>query len=82
MARSAIAKLIRAGRSQAVYLPPEFQLTGNRVRLRRVGNGVLLEPIPSVAEWFAGLDRFGLGDFMPEGRNQPEMPPDREDWTR
>ncbi|HWB16356.1 MAG TPA: AbrB/MazE/SpoVT family DNA-binding domain-containing protein [Vicinamibacterales bacterium] len=42
---SAIAKLFRNGRSQAVRLPREFRFDGDRVRVRRVGRGVLVEPI-------------------------------------
>src|SRR5207248_5805097 len=56
MTRSSIAKLFQNGRSQAVRLPKEFRFEGDRVRVRRVGNGVLLEPLTSdVQEWFAEL---------------------------
>jgi antitoxin VapB len=41
---SAEAKLFWNGRSQAVRLPKEFRFTGDRVRVKRVGKGVLLEP--------------------------------------
>jgi virulence-associated protein VagC len=44
------------------------------VRIRRVGNGVLLEPkVMDVKEWLRKLDSFRSEPFMPEGRNQPEM---------
>jgi antitoxin VapB len=33
------------GRSQAVRLPKEFRLPGKEVRVRKIGNSVLLEPI-------------------------------------
>jgi virulence-associated protein VagC len=33
------------GRSQAVRLPKEFRLPGERVSVRRLGDGVLLEPV-------------------------------------
>jgi antitoxin VapB len=70
-----IAKLFRNGRSQAVRLPMEFRFQGEAVRIRRIGNGVLLEPIEtSVDEWFQKMDSFGDEPFMKEGRNQPEMP--------
>jgi virulence-associated protein VagC len=39
------AKLFRNGGSQAVRLPKEFQFIGSEVRIRRSGNGVLLEPV-------------------------------------
>ena len=68
------AKLFRNGRSQAVRLPKEFRFEGDEVRIRRVGNGVLLEPkVMDVKEWLRKLDSFRSAPFMPEGRNQPEM---------
>ena len=42
MPKTNIAKLFQNGRSQAVRLPREFRFEGDRVRVRRVGNGVLL----------------------------------------
>lgn len=72
--RSGIAKLFSNGRSQAVRLPREFRFSGNAVRIRRVGAGVLLEPIAyDAADWFAELDRF-KEPFMVEGRAQPATP--------
>lgn len=70
-----IAKLFKNGRSQAVRLPREFRFEGDRVRVRRVGRGVLVEPIfTNVSEWFAELDRLAAEPFMPEGRRQPPTP--------
>jgi len=74
MSHVGMAKLFRNGRSQAVRLPREFRLQGDRVRVRRMGSGVLLEPILDTAAWFAELDRFGPEPFMAEGRNQPTSP--------
>ena len=74
MSKVGIAKLFRNGRSQAVRLPREFRFRGDRVRLRRVGEGVLLEPILDPTAWFAEMDRFGPEPFMPQGRNQPSTP--------
>jgi antitoxin VapB len=72
---STVAKLFRNGRSQAVRLPREFRFEGDRVRLRRVGRGVLVEPMTTnVVDWFAELDRFASEPFMPDGRNQPSTP--------
>ncbi|MGI9148522.1 MAG: antitoxin [Chloroflexota bacterium] len=42
---TATARLFQNGRSQAVRLPREFRFQGERVRIRRVGRGVLLEPL-------------------------------------
>ena len=69
------AKLFRNGRSQAVRLPREFRFEGNEVRIRRVPEGVLLEPlIADTAKWFEELDRFNAEPFMPDGRHQPVTP--------
>lgn len=74
MAETGIAKVFWNGRSQAVRLPREFRFQGDRVRIRRVGNGVLLEPIYRDAkEWFAAIDRHGDVPFMEDGREQPPM---------
>jgi antitoxin VapB len=75
MAETAIARLFVHGRSQAVRLPKEFRLPGDRVRVRHVGNGVLLEPIASdVDAWFAELDRFAEVPLFEDGRTQPPAP--------
>ena len=69
------AKLFKNGRSQAVRLPRELRFEGDRVRVRRAGRGVLVEPMfTNVAEWFAELDRLASAPFMPEGRHQPPSP--------
>lgn len=74
------AKLFMSGRSQAVRLPKEFRFSGTEVKIRRVGNGLLLEPQEKdVQEWFHRLDEFNKEElFMPEGRNQPPMPPPKD----
>lgn len=75
MSNSGIAKIFMHGRSQAVRLPMRFRLPGTRVRLRRVKNGILLEPMATdVHAWFAELDRFADVPFMEDGRHQPRMP--------
>jgi antitoxin VapB len=75
MAKTGVAKLFRNGRSQAVRLPQEFRFEGDRVRIRRVASGVLLEPfIPDTATWFEELDRFRSVPLMEKGREQPITP--------
>ena len=72
---TSIAKLFKNGRSQALRLPREFRFEGDRVRIRRAGAGVLVEPMATnVAEWFATLDQFVAEPFMPEGSLQPLTP--------
>jgi antitoxin VapB len=80
MTETGTAKLFMHGRSQAVRLPKEFRMSGTEVRVRRVGNGVLLEPMgrdsAAIKAVFATLDRLRGADFLPEGRPaQPPMPP-------
>ena len=68
---SATAKLFMHGRSQAVRLPKEFRLPGKEVRVSRVGDKVILEPIETqpfdVRAWRAKLNALGAGDFCPDG---------------
>jgi antitoxin VapB len=73
--KTQLATLFRNGGSQAVRLPREFQFAGDRVRVRRIGRGVLLEPVVTdPQDWFAALDTFDAQPFMPEGRSQPKTP--------
>ena len=75
MSEGGIAKIFMHGRSQAVRLPLAFRLPGDRVRVRRVAGGILLEPITTdIDAWFAELDRFADVPFMESGRGQPPMP--------
>ena len=73
------AKLFWNGRSQAVRLPKEFRFEGDRVRVSRMGAGILLEPIletkkETVEEWFARIDALKGDPLFPEGRKQNLAP--------
>ncbi len=77
--KSADAKLFWNGRSQAVRLPKEFRFEGDRVRVRRMGAGILLEPVSEVGkrsleELFARMDAMGADPLFPEGRKQNLAP--------
>jgi len=75
MSSTGIAKIFVHGRRQAVRLPVGFRLPGDRVRVRRVKTGILLEPmVTDIDGWFAELDRFADVPFMEDGRHQPRMP--------
>ena len=75
MSETGVARIFKHGRSQAVRLPLAFRLPGDRVRVRRVEGGILLDPIVTDLDaWFAELDRFAELPFMEEGRRQPPMP--------
>ncbi len=74
------AKLFQNGRSQAVRLPKEFRLQGKEVKISKLGNKIILEPIESSMEqWFAAMAQFS-DDFMTDGREQPEQAQER-DWS-
>jgi antitoxin VapB len=64
----ATAKVFWSGRSQAVRLPKEFRVEGDEVRIRREGNTIVLEPIPSdwawLAEWRAKYGHLLDNDFI------------------
>jgi antitoxin VapB len=81
MSDAKTAKIFKTGRSQAVRLPKEFRMPGTEVRVRRVGRGVLLEPIDEpfdVKAWFGKLDEYLDEPFMRDGRRQPPMPQARK----
>lgn len=48
------AKLFQNGRSQAVRLPKEFRFKGSKVKIRRKGRQVILEPFER-KEWPRGF---------------------------
>ena len=65
------ARIFKSGNSQAVRLPKEFRFEGSEVKVSKIGDKVILEPInkqPFDAEaWFARLDELGGRDFLPDG---------------
>jgi antitoxin VapB len=77
--KSANAKLFWNGRSQAVRLPKEFRFDGDRVRVSRMGAGILLEPVPKIRketaeQLFARMDAMGADPIFPDGRKQNLAP--------
>jgi antitoxin VapB len=75
MSKTGIAKIFLHGRSQAVRLPLAFRLPGDRVRVRRTAEGILLEPMTANLDaWFADLERLADPQFMADGRRQPPIP--------
>ena len=56
-------------------LPLAFRLPADRLRVRRVEGGIVLEPIVTDLDaWYRELDRFADVPFMEDGRRQPPMP--------
>jgi antitoxin VapB len=67
MGETSIGKIFMNGRSQAVRLPRQFRLPGTQVRIRRVGNGILLEPIiTDIDKMFAEIDAIMDGHPFPD----------------
>jgi antitoxin VapB len=50
-----IARIFWSGRSQAVRLPKDFRFDTDRVRIRRRGNAVILEPVPQNWDWLENV---------------------------
>jgi antitoxin VapB len=72
--KPATAKLFMHGRSQAVRLPKEFRFEGTEVKVSKVGDKVILEPLKKapfdVEAWLAALDQYRDIPFMEDGRDQ------------
>lgn len=79
---STIAKLFINGGSQAVRLPKEFRFEGEEVRVRRLGRGVVLEPVtPSTwpAGYWARMPRIEDAEWTrPDDPPPPEIELERD----
>ncbi len=63
------------GRSQSVRLPKEFRLPGRLVSIRKVGDGVLLEPLKE-SDWPEGyFKKIVIKDKRFERPPQGSTPP-------
>jgi virulence-associated protein VagC len=72
---STTTKLFTRGGFQAVRLPKECRFESKQVRISRVGNQVILEPLKR--KRFARLDELGARDFLPDGiPGDPPVEPD------
>lgn len=75
---TATAKIFKTGRSQAVRLPKECRFDTNEVKVTKIGDKVILEPLkPTMKMPWAAIDSLGDSNFMPEGREQPAMAEDK-----
>ena len=90
MSKEGRAKVFWTGRSQAVRLPKEFRFDVDELVIRRVGNGVMLEPLEK-AKWPDGFwEEFDRLPPLPDDFRLPERPsaPDVHrdevilDWAR
>lgn len=71
------ASLFRNGRNQAIRIPREFELEGTQAIVRKEGNCLIIEPLPSgnglldlLASWEA------LDEDTPEFQDPPPAPED------
>lgn len=65
------AKIFWSGRSQAVRLPKEFRFKGDKVRIRRHGNAVILEPVDDDWSWLDAIAAPLDDDFVRAVNEQP-----------
>lgn len=67
------ARLSKHNYSQEVRLPKQYRMPGEKVKVSKYGNGLLLEPVSEGFEsLFNSLDMFS-DDFMTSGRHQPSI---------
>jgi len=62
------AKLFRNNKSQAVRIPADFELPGDRVTIHRDGDRLIIEPVrrKNLLDVLASLEPLGLEDQFPE----------------
>lgn len=78
---SVTAKLFMDGGDQAVDLPDECRFEGTEVRVSKVGDKVILEPLKkqpiNFDKFWTELDAMGARDFLPDGiPDDPPVEPD------
>ncbi len=66
-----IAKIFWSGRSQAVRLPKDFRFDTDKVRIRRHGSAVILEPMAHDWAWLDSIVGPVDDDFAIDAREQP-----------
>lgn len=71
-ASTAIAKVFKTGRSQAIRLPKEFRVDVDEVYLRRTREGFLVIARDPWEIFFEGVNELS-DEFMAEGRAQPKL---------
>lgn len=76
MDRAREARLFKNGRSQAVRIPRDLELPGDRVRIYREGNRLVLEPTerPSLTRLLASWKPLDIE--MPPVEDRPPEPVD------
>ncbi|MCF8028084.1 MAG: type II toxin-antitoxin system VapB family antitoxin [Desulfobacteraceae bacterium] len=71
-----IAKIFKNGRSQAVRLPKDFRFECDRVKIKKQGKKVILEPVEKT-NWPSGFwELFTQDPDFPTPEPLPSMPLD------
>ena len=70
------ARLFRNNRSQAVRIPADFELPGDRVVIRRDGDRLILEPVRPRGLLGLLSSWEPLDDALPEIEDRPPPPED------
>jgi antitoxin VapB len=65
------AKLFWSGRSQAVRLPKAYRFEGEEVRIRRLGEAVILEPVARDWAWLDAVVGPVDADFEAAAAEEP-----------
>ena len=70
----ATAKVFQSGNSQAVRLPKEYAVQADELRIRKIGDRLVLSPVHD--RWSAYRESLGLftEDLFEDGREQPIAP--------
>jgi antitoxin VapB len=70
------AKLFRNNKSQAVRIPVEFELPGDKVLIHREGSRLVIEPVgkPKLLEILRGLEPLGDEDAFPDDIDDGLLP--------
>ena len=71
--KAGTAKLFWSGRSQAVRLPKDFRFRGDKVRIRRHGSAVILEPIAEDWSWLDDIAGRLDDDFVQSVKERPAL---------
>jgi antitoxin VapB len=69
------AKVFWSGRSQAVRLPKEYRFETDKVRIRRHGQAVILEPVAVDWAWLDALIGPVDDDWVQAANEQPSEQP-------
>lgn len=72
------ARLFRNGRNQAVRIPREFEFSGERVIMRKIGKRLILEPAPQrkLADILGDLSPLPANETLPDVDNMEPLDPD------